>query len=373
MTDDRYFDYAASAPPYPEALQRFQEASLRLYANPSSSHDGGRQAREILDGARKGILSSLGAPDGSLVLTSGATEANNLVIRSAMEADPEGRLLLANDVHPSAWFAKARYSKRVDVVEVDAQGRLAPDRLEAKLTRKTVLCSLLHANNETGVVHDLKTLAAVCAKAGVPLHVDGVQAVGRLPVSLAGLPCAYYVFSAHKFGGPRGVGGVMVRGAALRPQIEGGGQEGGRRSGTENVAGLEAAGVALEAALRTLDREIPRLRKLARMLRDEVGSGALVNSDPEGGLPGLVSLSFPNLVGENLVAEMNLRGYAISAGSACGSGKMEPSRPVMAMGRTREQALGTVRISMGRTTTEEAVRGLAATLKDVVERQRALA
>jgi cysteine desulfurase len=376
MTDDGYFDYAASAPPHPEALRRFGEVSLRQYGNPSSSHDGGKEARGTLEAARTGFLARAGFAEGTLVLASGATEANNLVIRGVMEANPEGRLLLAADVHPSAWFAKELYPKRTDLLETGPEGRISGERLASLVTRKTVLVSVVHANNETGVLQDLNALGAACAKQGALLHCDGVQALGRLPVWLSALPFAFYTFSAHKFGGPRGVGGAIVRNAKLRPQIAGGGQEGGARGGTENVAGLAAALVALELSLRSLDGEVPRLRRLSKLLSEEITSGipgALLNSSSEAGLPGLVSVSFPNLIGEEIVVEMNLRGFAVSAGSACGSGRMEPSRPVMAMGRTRAQALGTVRISMGRLTTEDSVRRLSAALRQVVEKQKALA
>jgi len=364
MTDEGYFDTAASAPPFPEALKRFEEVSLRHYGNPSSSHEGGRQAREALEAARKAFLARVGFADGTLVLTSGATEANNLVLHG-------GRPLLAADVHPSAWFAR----ERSDVVETGPDGRISPDKLAAAITKKTTVVSIVHANNETGVVQDVKALGEVCARKNVPLHVDGVQALGRMPVTLSELPFAFYTFSAHKFGGPRGVGGVILRDAKLSPQIAGGGQEKGARGGTENVAGLAAALVALDLSTRSLESEMPRLRRLAGLITDEIRAAipeVLVNSAATG-VPGLVSFSFPKLLGEEIVVELNLRGFAVSAGSACGSGKMEPSSPVMAMGRTREQALGTVRISMGRHTTEESVRRLATALRQVVEKQKALA
>lgn len=373
MTEEGYFDYAASAPPFPEALRRFEEVSLRLFGNPSSSHDVGQRARETLEAARKSFLARAGFADGTLVLTSGATEANNLVLRSARETNPKGRILVAADAHPSAWFAKEK--GWADVVETGPDGRLSPETLTARLSKKTTLVSIVHAGNETGVIQNLQALGTVCAKAGVPLHVDGVQALGRLPVTLSELPFSFYTFSAHKFGGPRGVGGVILRDAALRPQISGGGQEKGARGGTENVAGLAAALVALDLSARSLEGEVPRLRRLAALLGQEIASGipgSLLNSTTEG-LPGLVSVSFPHLKGEEIVVELNLRGFAVSAGSACGSGRMEPSRPVMAMGRTRAQALGTVRISMGRLTTEEGVRRLAAALRQIVDKQKALA
>lgn len=364
MTDEGYFDTAASAPPWPEALRRFEEVSLRHYGNPSSSHEAGQQAREILETARKAFLARVGFADGTLILTSGATEANNLVLQG-------GRPLIAADVHPSVWFAR----HRSDVVETGADGRISPDKLAAAITKKTTLVSIVHANNETGVIQDVRALGEVCARKGVPLHVDGVQAVGRLPLTLSELPFTFYTFSAHKFGGPRGVGGVIVRNAAPTPQLLGGGQEKGVRGGTENVPGLAAALVALDLSTRSLQSEALRLLKLVALLTEEITAtvpDVLVNSTATG-LPGLVSFSFPKLIGEEIVVELNLRGFAVSAGSACGSGRMEPSRPVMAMGRTREQALGTVRISMGRHTTEDSVRRLATALRQVVEKQKALA
>lgn len=376
MADDAYFDYAASAPPWPEALKRFDEVSLQHDANPSSTHGPGKKAREALDRARDAFLARLGFHDGRLVLTSGATEANNLAIRGILDRNPSGRLLLAADAHPSAWFARELYGRRVDVLETDAAGRIAPDVLAKAITRKTVLVSLLHANNETGVIQDLRTLGGICAARKVPLHVDGVQAIGHIPVTLSELPFSSYTFSAHKFGGIRGIGGLLTRETSIEAQIRGGGQEAGARAGTENVAGLAAAVVALDLSSRSLETEVPRLRRLARTLVDDLKSAIpdmMVNSDVDAGLPGLVSVSFPKLIGEEIVLEMDLRGYGISAGSACGSGRREPSRPLLAMGRSRVQALGTVRISMGRFTTPDSAAGLGAALRQVVEKQKALA
>jgi cysteine desulfurase len=229
---------------------------------------------------------------------------------------------------------------------------------------RTALVSVLHGNNETGIVHALKDPA-------VPLHVDAVQTVGHVP--LGRLPFTYLTFSAHKFGGPRGVGGIVVRDGALLPQIVGGGQEKGARGGTENVAGIAAAAVALEAGLRTMDVEVPRLRALAKQLQTKLLAeipGLVANSNPDSGLPGLVNVSLPDLSGETVVQELDLRGFAISAGAACGSGKMLPSRIVLAMGRSKALALGTLRISMGRLTTD--VVPLAKALVEVVKKQREL-
>lgn len=354
-----YFDYAASCPPFAEALARQQEVAARLFASPSSTHGGGRRAKEILDGARKDILRLLGHPDADLVFTSGATEANNLVIRSAMDAG-EGRLLLAADVHPSAWFATERWPKRVDELPVAPDGRLR----EMKPGPKTVLVSVLHGNNETGLVHALKD-------PGAPLHVDATQTAGHLRLDV---PFTYLTFSAHKFGGPRGVGGILIRDGALTAQLLGGGQERGLRAGTENVAAIAATAVALDASVRAMEVEASRLRGLAKKLLSELAGvdGLLINSDADRGLPGLVSVSLGDVAGETIVQEMDLRGFAISAGAACGSGQMLPSRVVLAMGRSKAHALGTLRISMGRLTTEASMSAMAAALKDVIRKLRDL-
>jgi cysteine desulfurase len=222
-------------------------------------------------------------------------------------------------------------------------------------------------------VQDVAAIGRLCRERGVLLHVDGVQAVGHLPLELDAVPFDFYTFSAHKFGGPRGTGGVFTRDAEPVPQISGGGQERGLRAGTENVAGLAGALEALRLCTGMMAGETARLRRLARLLVDELGREAaefVLNSDLEEGLPGLVSLSFPGVSGTTLVADLDLMGFAVSAGSACHSNRVEPSRVIAAMGRPEELALGTVRVSMGRFTEEDGVRRLARTLAEAVGRQK---
>ncbi len=374
-----YFDYAASCPPFPEALEEFSRVSAELFGNPSSMHEAGQAAREVLEKTRHEFAALCGLQgglrDGRVVLTSGGTEANNLVIRGVMGGHPKGRILLAADVHASASFAREFYAGRADVLPTGKDGRISLRELARVVTPRTVLVSVLHGNNETGIVHDVAAIGRFCSERGIPFHCDNVQAVGHIPVDLAKVPCDFYTFSSHKFGGPRGTGGVLMRVGDLVPQITGGGQEGGLRAGTENVAGLAAALTALRLSLDLMEDEIPRLRGLAGALVGELARkvpGVIVNSDIENGLPGLVSVSFPGVVGHNVATEMNLRGFAISSGSACHSGEVEPSRVILAMGRSRREALGTIRISMGRDTKEEKVLDLAAVLAEVIERQRTL-
>jgi len=375
-TRDVYLDFAAGAPPWPEALDVFTQTSCTCPGNPSSAHPAGRAAAAALADARARFQSLCGCSSGRLLLTSGGTEANNLVIRGVMARHPHGRLLLAADVHSSAWFARDHFGKRVDVVGLAPDGTLTPDALRRHLSRHTVLCSVTHANNETGVIHDIRALGTTCSTAGVRLHVDGAQVPGHLPLEIDALAADFYTFSAHKFGAPRGVGGMFLRDTLPLPCIEGGDQEQGLRAGTENVAGLAAAVRALECSLALLPTEAGRLRALANQLLDGVRTrhpDVLLNSDLAAGLPGLVSLCFPGTQGSQLVTELGLHGFAVSAGSACHSGAVLPSRIILALGRPPDTALGTIRVSMGRTTRTEDVAAFLQALVEIVDRQKALA
>lgn len=370
-----YFDHAASTPPFVEALREFSRVAAEFYANPSSSHSQGDAARRLLQQAKRRLAACCQAEARQLILTSGGTEANNLAIRGTLENNPGGRVLLAADVHASSWFARECYPKQVDVVPLEPDGRLSLQRLRQAITRKTVLFSAVHACNEIGTVHDIAAYGAICREFDLRFHCDGVQALGHIPVMLNEVEVDYYTFSAHKFGGPRGVGGVFARTEALAPMLRGGRQEHGLRAGTENLAGLAAAARALELCSAGLLEETARLRRLQALflqtLREQLTDFQL-NSHPDG-LPGLVALSFAGTLGANVVAEMSLRGFAIAAGSACAGNEVRPSRIVRALGRSEAEALGTVRISMGRDSDEQTTVALATTLAEVVQRQRALA
>ncbi len=370
-----YFDYTASAPPFPQALEAFTTVASEYYANPSSSHQLGSNARQLLGQTRQRVAALCHAADAKLILTSGGTEANNLVIRGVMEKHPRGRLLLASDVHASVWSAKAYYPKRVDVVPLEKDGRLSPARIRDAIQKRTVLFSAVHVCNETGTVHDVAAFGEICRKKNILFHCDGVQVLGHIPLNLEDVAVDYYTFSAHKFGGPRGVGGVFAYSNELAPQILGGDQEQGLRAGTENPAGLAATLKALEMSHDLLPEEANRLNRLADLFLEKLKalvSDFFVNSN-DGGLPGLISLSFPGTIGASVVAEMSLRGFAISAGSACHANQVQPSRIITGLGRSEQEALGTVRISMGRNTSQDEVIDLVETLAQVVVRQRELA
>ncbi len=369
----RYLDYAASAPPYPEALDAQAEAARRWFGNPSAGHAAGRSAALELRRLKTAFARALDFPDGRVVLMSGATEANNWVIRSVMARFPQGRVLVAADVHASVWQAARLFEARMDVLAPDRTGRVTPAALADALRPDTRLFCCSHAVNETGVVHDVAALSALCARRGVLCHADGAQAVGHVPVRLSELCCEFYVFAAHKFGGPRGCGGVCLRWAGGAGWLAGGEQEDGLRAGTENLPGLAGAAVALGRSLATLPREAERLRALAcRLAAAARGADAAcrLNGDPAAGLPGLVSLSFAGLDGHALAADLDHQGFEVGTGSACAGSRPAPSRALLAAGLSPEEALGTVRVSMGRLTGEIDVDAVIAALTATVRRHR---
>ncbi len=364
----RYFDHAASQPVLDAAMQTFVDVSRELYGNPSSTHGAGFKARARLDRAREEFSALCGFSDGKLVLTSSGTEANNLVINN----HTEGRLLVAADVHPSIWYKVEQETDRSDVLPLSENGRVLAETVKHHLKRDTTLVAVSHVCNETGVIHPISEISQVCAAKGVALLVDGVQAVGHIPVNLEDYPCQYYTFSAHKFGGPRGVGGLLLRDSELQPLGGGGAQEWGMRPGTENVAGLAAATTALACCVADLHDESARLRKLTQFLAHFLQSlvpTALLNTDPEYDLPGLLSISIPGIQSQNVVAELSFLGFASSAGSACHSDTVLASRAILGRGRSEDEALGTLRFSMGRTTRKEDVFDLGQAVQQVVERQ----
>ncbi len=369
---DCYFDYAATAPPFAAALSAQAEAARTWFGNPSSAHRPGTAARAELERLRRTLASHAGFTDGRLVLMSGATEANNWVVQGIMQATDSGRVLVAPDVHASVWNACRRQADRMDVLPLGGNGRIGLAALTAAIRADTRLVCCSHVASETGVIQDVGAIAAVCERRGILCHVDGAQALGRIPVNLATIACDFYSFSAHKFGGPRGCGGVLLRSPTVRPLMDGGSQEGGSRPGTENLPAVAGTAVALEIALAGMAAEAERLRNLSRTLLVELersGTRVLVNGDPEKNAPGFLSLSFAGLDGHALVADLAVQGFAVASGSACSENRPEPSRAILSLGRSPAEALGTIRISFGRANNQASVIAFAGALVKTVRRQ----
>ena len=377
MTPRRiYLDHNATTPLRPEVRAVLLEVLDGPCGNPSSAHASGRAARELVDEARERVASALGVAEGDVVFTSGATESNNLALRGALAAAGPGSALTTTQIeHPSV-LEPARQLERAGhplrLVGVDADGALDPDEV-ARLARGAAVVSIGVANGEVGSLAPLREIAAL----GVPersiLHVDASQAVGRIPFRMQDWGARLASVSAHKLGGPPGVGVLVRRGnVPLVPQQTGGGQEGEHRAGTENVPGIAAAARAIELAVSEQRPYAERARALVSQLWEGLRAtlpGVRVLGPPahaDRRLPNTLNVALPRSDGRSLVARLDLAGMEVSAGSACASGSLEPSPVLLAMGLDREHARRGLRLSTGWTTTVDDIRAAVEILSTTV-------
>ncbi len=346
-----YADHAATAPLRPEALTAMEPYLHERFGNPSGQYRLGLEARRGVELARRRIAACLGCRSEEIYFTSGGSEGNTWAVWNAALAG--GTILTTPIEHHSllnACRAMEPLGLRTELLPVDGAGRVDPAALRERLGRTAPrLVSVQWANNEVGTVQDMAAIAAACRERGIPLHSDGVQAAGHLPLDLTGID--YLTASAHKFGGPKGIGFLYARrGAALRPLICGGNQESGRRGGTENAASIAGMAAALEAAVRELPDRAAALRQMAAEFCGVLRAGcpeARFHSGPEG-LPGLVSVTVPGRKAEELVYRMDMAGVCVSAGAACDSGGTpEPSHVLTALGLSAGDAVCTIRLSFG--------------------------
>ncbi|MGO3234726.1 MAG: cysteine desulfurase family protein [Microbacterium sp.] len=369
-----YLDHAATSPVRPEVLEAMHPYLTGVFGNPSSHHTIGEAAASALEDARARVATVLGMRAGDVTFTAGGTEANNLAVKGiVLAALASGRRHLVTtpieheSILESAAFLERFHGVEVSYVGVDGAGRIAPEALARELRDDTALVSLGHANNEIGAVQDAAALAAATGK--VPLHLDAVQSAGWLP--LTGLGADAISIAGHKLGAPKGIGALAVRGRVpLEPLLHGGGQERGRRSGTENVAGA----VGLAAALELAEAERERLAAQVGTLTARFIAGVLdavpqarMTGDPEHRLPGTASFTFAGTSGEAVLLELERRGVVSSSGSACAAGSDEPSHVLLACGIAPEVAQTSVRFTFGRDPLpEEAPPRLAALVADAV-------
>ena len=354
-----YLDYNATTPLRPEVFEAMRPFLTERWGNPSSSYAFGSQLKGVIEEARGHVAVLLGASTREIVFTSSATESNNTALNAALSANPAKRHIVTSAVEHSAvlnhTYFLENHGCRATRLPVDRDGLLSLADLDAALTPETALVSLMWANNETGVIFPVADIAALCQRRGVPFHCDAVQAVGKLPINLKTVPIDYLSLSAHKLGGPKGVGALFVRkGAPFAPHLHGGHQERGRRGGTENVAGIAGLGRAAELA-RT---ELPAYAATVQPLRDRLESELLAripsaerNGHATRRLPNTANLTFPGVESEALLLLLDQVGICASAGSACLADSDEPSHVVRAMKPDSSASRQMVRFSLGTETT----------------------
>jgi cysteine desulfurase len=374
-----YLDHAATTPLRPEALAAMLPLLSDNFGNPSSVHEHGRRARAALDEARARVAQGLGAEPREIIFTASGTEAINLALKGAAWAGKaRGHRLITTAVEHHAVLYTLRHLEKfgfeVVVLPVDRYGRLDPEQLERALTDRTILVSLMLANNEVGTIQPLADLVArVRAHRGVLVHVDAIQAAPYMSIDVAQLDVDMLSLAAHKLEGPKGIGALFLRhGTIVLPQTQGGSQERFRRAGTENVAGAVGMAVALELANAERSDVAPRLAAQRDRLREAILAlpGVELTGHPRKRLPGHLSVIARDVEGAALVRALDLAGISASTGAACTTGSTDPSHVLTALGYPEDEARGSLRLSIGRTTADDAIAHAAELVPQVLVRQR---
>lgn len=377
-----YFDHNATTPLHPDVAASMTRVLKEDFGNPSSVHQYGQRAKSILDDARGAVAALIAAEPAEVVFTSGGTEADNFAIRGTAEAlEPSGRKhLVASAIEHEAvlntFKALAKRGWQTTLVPVDARGVVDPDRVRAAMTDATALVSVMHANNEIGTIQPIAEIAALARERGALMHTDAVQSAGKIPIDVVALGIDLLAISAHKFNGPKGAGALWIRrGTRLAAILTGGRHERSRRAGTENVPGLAGLGAAAAAARAKLATEPARLASL----RDRLEAGVLagvrgtaVNGARDPRVANTTNISFDGVEAESLLIALDLEGVAVSTGSACSSGTLEPSHVLRAMGFPPHRTQNSIRFSLGQDNTEAEVDHVVALLPGIVEKLRSL-
>ncbi len=375
-----YLDHNATTPLEPAVLETTVAVLRGEFGNASSVHAFGQTAKSRLDVARAAVADLIGGRPQEIVFTSGGTEADNLALRGAAEAAGARRQLVASAIEHEAVLntlkALGRRGWTTTLLPVDGRGIVSPEALEAALTPETALVSIMHANNEIGTIQPLAELAAIAHARGALFHTDAVQSIGKIPVDVERLGVDLLSLSAHKFNGPQGAGALWVRrGRRLVAATTGGGQERRRRAGTENVSAIAGLGTAARIARAKLEAGPGDIAGLRDRLEAGILAGVpgtVVNGDPARRVPNTTNISFDRVEAESLLIALDLEGVAVSTGSACSSGTLEPSHVLRAMGFPPHRTQNSIRFSLGLGNTTEQIDHVVGIMPQVVERLRAL-
>jgi cysteine desulfurase len=377
-----YFDHNATTPVDPAVVETLARTTAEEFGNASSVHHFGQRAKAVLDEARSAVADLIGAEPSELVFTSGGTESDNFALRGVAEAlEPTGRRhLIASSIEHEAVLvtlrALARRGWRTTLLPVGTSGIVDPDALADALTDDTAIVSVMHANNEIGTIQPITELARIAHARGALFHTDAVQSIGKVPVDVRPLGVDLLSLSAHKFNGPKGIGALWIkRGARVTAILTGGKHERNRRAGTENVPAIAGLGVAARLARKKVTTDADRIGALRNRLEERILAqvpGTAVNGAREPRVPNTTNISFEAVEAESLLIALDLEGVAVSTGSACSSGTLEPSHVLRAMGLPAPRTQNSIRLSLGASNTEAEVDFVVSKLPAIVNKLRSL-
>ncbi len=376
-----YMDHSATTPVDGAVLQEMLPFFREKFGNASSVHQFGQEAKAAVEEARETIAGFLGASAGEIYFVSGGTEADNWALQGvAMALKNKGNHIITSQIEHHAVLhtcqALETMGFKITYLKPDATGRISPEQVEEAITRKTILISIMHANNELGTLNPVVAIGEVARRHGVLFHTDAVQSVGKVRIDLSRWPVDLLSASAHKLYGPKGVGLLFIRkGTPIRPLFYGGGHERNLRAGTQNVPGVVGFGKAVQICDKVLEEEANRLEQLREALWNGIRENIAdvrQNGHPTERLPGILNVSFAEVAADSLLISLDMKGIAASSGSACSSGAVEPSHVLRAIGLPEELQQSTLRFSLGRSNTEEDIQYVVDSLVESVERLRAM-
>jgi len=376
-----YFDYAATTPTDPKVIEVMQPFLFERFGNPSSIHSFGQEAKRAIENARSTIADFLGAKDDEIIFTSGGTESNNFAIFGIVYAnEKKGNHIITSAIEHHAILEPLKFLQtrgyKVSYVKVDKYGTVSVEDIKKEITDKTILISIMHANNEIGTIEPISEISRIAKEREIYFHTDAVQTVGHIPVNVNELGVDLLSLSAHKFYGPKGIGALYVRkGTRIESFLKGGGQEKHRRASTENVPGI----VGMAKAISLCKQKMAQEAKYQIHLRDRMIvelqkriKNIYLNGHPQDRLPNNINFSVEYIEGESMLLNLDMLGVAASTGSACTSGDLEPSHVLLAIGRPHELCHGSIRFTIGRFTKEEDVDYLIDNFPKVVSKLRSM-
>jgi cysteine desulfurase len=373
-----YLDYNATTPIAKEVAEAMMPFILEDFGNPSSAHPMGKRAKEALERARGQVSALLGCQSSEIIFTSCGTESNNMVLKSvAWTMRNKGRHIITTRIEHPAIINTALFLMEtgldITFLPVDKYGQVDPDEVKKAIRTDTILITVMHANNETGTIQPLAEISSIAREHGIPFHTDAAQTVGKIETKVDDLGVDFLTIAGHKIYAPKGVGALYIRkGVTIEPFMHGGGQEMGLRSGTENVMLNVGLGRACELILDNLSDDMPRIRELRNRLHDRICSAipeAVLNGHPEMRLPNTLFISFPGMIGEDILRK--IPDLCTSTGAACHEQSVTLSHVLAAMGVSKEVGMGAIRLTLGRPTTEEEVDQASQLIIEAVDKMRA--